>query len=61
MILTLFAQLTHINVLHWIVGLYYYGFLVNEGIGLILVIQTFYPPSLSVLYNKDVCPTSSIV
>ncbi len=31
------------------------------GIGLILVIQTFYPSTLSVLYNKDVYPTSSIV
>ncbi len=41
MILALFAQLTDVNVLHWIVGLYCYGFLVNEGIGLILVIQTF--------------------
>ncbi len=46
---------------HWIVGLYYYGFLVNEGIGLILVIQTFDPSTLSVLCNKDVYPTSSIV
>ncbi len=60
MILTLFAQLTYVNVLQWIVGLYYYGFLVNEGIGLI-VLQTFYPSTLSVLYNKDVYPTSSIV
>ncbi len=43
-------------------NLYYFVyFLVNEGIGLILVIQTFYPSSLSVLYNKDVYPTSSIV
>ncbi len=31
MILTLFAQLTYVNVLHWIVGLYYYGCLVNGG------------------------------
>ncbi len=44
-----------------IVGLYYYDFLVNEGIGLILVIQTFNPSTFSVLYNKDVYPTSSIV
>ncbi len=45
------ARLTLVNVLHWIVGLYYYGFLVNEGIGLILclVIQTFDPSTLSVL------------
>ncbi len=55
--LTLFAQLTYANVLYWIVGLYYYGFLVNEGI----VIQTLYPSTISVLYNKDVYPTSSIV
>ncbi len=61
MILTLFPQLTYVNVQHWIVGLYYYGFLANEGIGIILVIQTFNPSILSVLYNKDVYPTSSIV
>ncbi len=53
MILTLFAQLTYVNVLHWIVVLYYYGFLVNEDIGLILVIQTLYPSTISLLYNKD--------
>ncbi len=35
--------------------------LINEGIDLILVIQTFYPSARSVLYNKDVFPTSSIV
>ncbi len=39
MILTLFVRLTYINVLNWIVGLYCYGFLVNEGIVLILVIN----------------------
>ncbi len=33
----------------------------SEGIVLILVIQTFYPSTLSVLYNKDVYPTSSTV
>ncbi len=54
MILTLSAQLTYVNVKHWIVGLSYYCFLVNESIALILVIQTFYPSTLSVLYNKDV-------
>ncbi len=54
MILTSFAQLTYVNVLHWIVRLYYYGFLVNEGIGFILVIQTFDPSTLSVLYNNDI-------
>ncbi len=59
--LTLFAQLTYVNVLHWKVRFYYYGFLVNEGICLMLVIQTFYPSSLSVLYSKDVYPTSFIV
>ncbi len=58
---SLFAPLTYVNVLHWIVGLYYHGFLVNEGIDLILVIQEFYPSTLSVLYNKDVHPISSIV
>ncbi len=61
MILTLFAQFTYVNLLHRIVGLYCYGFLINEGIGVILVLQTFYPSPLSVLYNKDVYPTSSIV
>ncbi len=44
-----------------IVGLYYYGLLVNEGIGLIIAIQTLYPSALSVLYNTDVYTTSSIV
>ncbi len=44
----------YVNVLHWIIGLYYYGFLVNEGIGLILVIQTFYPSAPGVFYNKNV-------
>ncbi len=34
---------------------------VTEDIDLILLIQTFYPSTLSVLYNKDVYPTSSIV
>ncbi len=38
MILTLLARLAYVNVLHWIVRLYYDGFLVNEGIGLIFVI-----------------------
>ncbi len=61
MILTLFAHLTYVNALHWIVGLYNFGFLVNEGIDLVLVIHIFYPSTLSVLYNKDVYPTSSIV
>ncbi len=59
-----FVCSTHIyvNVLNWIVRLYDYGFLVNEGIiGLILVIQTFYPSAISVLYKKDVYTTSSIV
>ncbi len=38
----------------WIVRLYYYGFLVNEGI--VLVIQTIDLSALSVLYSKDVYP-----
>ncbi len=59
MFLTLFAQLTYVNVLHWIVRIYYYGILVNEGICFILVIQIFYPSSLSVLYSKDVYSTYS--
>ncbi len=57
----LFARLTYVNVLHWIIRLYYYGFLVNEGIGLILVIQIWHPSSLSVLYSKDVYPTYTVV
>ncbi len=52
MLLTLFAQLIYVSVLHWMVWLYYYGFLVNEGIGLSFVIQTFVPSALSVLYVK---------
>ncbi len=61
MFLTLFIRLTHVNVLHWVIRLYIYVVLVNKGIGLILVIQIFCPSSLSVLYSKDVYPTSSIV
>ncbi len=38
MLLMLFAWLKYINVPHWMAALYYYGFLINEGIGLILVI-----------------------
>ncbi len=56
MLLTWFAQLTYVNVLHWIVRLYYH----NKDIGLILVIMEFYPSSVSVLNIKDVCPNSSI-
>ncbi len=51
MLLTLFTQLTYVNRLHWIVGIYYYGFLVNEGMGVIIVILTFPPSSFSVLYK----------
>ncbi len=38
MLLTLFAHiiLLYVNILHLMVELFYYGFLVNEGIGLIL-------------------------
>ncbi len=61
MILTLCAQLIYVNVLHWIVVLYHYGVLVNVGIGLILVIQSFCLSTLSVLYNMDVYPTSSML
>ncbi len=62
MFLTLYLQLTYVNVLHWIVRLIYCGFLVNEGIYLILVIQTFYIHLLLVYYTrKDVYPTSYIV
>ncbi len=58
-VLTLFALLKYVNVLHWIVRLY--GFLLNEGICLMLVIEIFYPPFLIILYSKDVYPTSSII
>ncbi len=61
MILILLTTLTYINVLHWIVRLYYYGFLVNEGNDFILVIQTLYPSVSSVLHNKDAYSTFSIV
>ncbi len=55
MILTLFAQLTYVNMLHWIVGLLLWLLhVVTVGIGIILVIQTFDPSTLSVLYNKEV-------
>ncbi len=36
----------YVNVLHWIIKFYYYGFLVNEDKGLILVIQNI----LSIFY-----------
>ncbi len=52
LLLTLFAPLTYVNVLDWIVRSYYHSSLVNEGNGLILVIQTFYPSSLSVLHTQ---------
>ncbi len=41
--------------------LYYYGFLVNEGIDIISAIHTFYPSGHSVLYYQDDYPNSSIV
>ncbi len=53
MFLTVFAQLRYVDVLHWVVRLYYYGFLVNEGVGLILLIQTFDPSSLIVIVHKS--------
>ncbi len=34
--LTLFGQVTYVNVLHWMVGLSYSGVQVNGGISLIL-------------------------
>ncbi len=34
----------------------YIGFLVNEGIGIILLKQTFCPSSLSVHFSKDIYP-----
>ncbi len=46
--LTLFTQRKYVSVLHWVARFYYYGFLVNEGIGLILVIQIFHPSTLTV-------------
>ncbi len=47
--LSLFTPLTYYSVLHWMFGLYYYGFLVNEGIDLIFVIETFSPSVFSIL------------
>ncbi len=63
MILTLFAPLTHVN---WIVGLYNYGVLVNEGICLILVIQTFvvgvvYVPAAMLIALTDISLTDMFV
>ncbi len=40
-ILTLFAWFTYVNVLYWKIRFYYYGFLVNAGLCLILVLQIF--------------------
>ncbi len=34
--------LTNVNVLYWMVGICYYGFLVNDAIGLILVILNLF-------------------
>ena len=49
MILILFAQLTWLSVLQMMCGLCYLGWLANEGIGLIYVIQTLYPSTYSIL------------
>ncbi len=56
MFLSLVAPLTYVNVLHWIVRLYYYGCLLNEAIGFILVIRTFYPSLLSVKMFTQILP-----
>ena len=40
---------TVVRVLHWMCGLCYLGWLANEGIGLIYVIQTIYPSTHSIL------------
>ncbi len=57
-----FVWTTHIMLMFCIciVRLNFYGFLSKECIYLIVVIQTFYPAALDVLYGKDVYPTSSI-
>ena len=49
MILILFTRLTWLSVLHWIYGLCYLGWLANEDIGLIYVIQIIYPSTHSIL------------
>ncbi len=41
-VITALLESYNVNVLNWIAGLYYYGFLVN----LILVIQIVYPSSI---------------
>ncbi len=51
MLLTLFTQLIYVSLLYWIVGVYYYEFLVNENLSHILVIPTFCPSILSILYS----------
>ncbi len=43
------------------VWLCYSGLLDNEGIGLVLVIQTFHPPTLSVLYRLICLPNLFII
>ncbi len=49
--LTLFPQLIYVIVLHWMVRLYYYGFLVNEVIDLIVIMYAFPSSTLRVLYK----------
>ncbi len=44
-------MLAYVSVLHWMVGVYYNDFLVNKGIGLNSVIQTFHSSTLSALYT----------
>ncbi len=52
MLLIVFARIRYIIFdIAWVVRLYYYGFLANDGIGLILVIQKFQLSTLSELYT----------
>ncbi len=50
------TDLLIVIVVHWIVKLYHYGFLVKEGICLILVIQTFLAVRMTdmEIFNTDI-------
>ncbi len=61
MLLTLFARLTYVYVLHGMVRLHYYGYLGNEGISLILVIHAFHHLFLVYYIGKDFYPAFFVV
>ncbi len=55
------AHLTSLCLVHWAVGPYYYNFLVNEGMGLILEIYILILFVLIVLYSLRCLPTTFIM